>query len=202
MRHALRWSTHCHRHSSASCSSCSWQNSRREILEAKSPSLSSTVNVERRGKQGEQYIDRRRRAVQWTWRFAPIPAPVSLSREIWRGCAYAVDGLPLNWAILSFLVKGIGWRGCAAISDAGLFAIRNGARREAGRACEELKTVRPGAATRERFWRVDGKSVLVSRQGCHAVLVPPTRLLPLVPVSGIPVRSVTRPGTRRGRHPD
>ncbi len=70
--------------------SCSWQNSRREILEAKSPSLSSTVNVERRGKQGEQYIDRRRRAVQWTWRFAPIPAPVSLWREIWRGCASAV----------------------------------------------------------------------------------------------------------------
>ena len=35
---------------------CSWQDSRREILEAKSPSLSSTVNVERRGKQGEQYM--------------------------------------------------------------------------------------------------------------------------------------------------
>jgi hypothetical protein len=54
------------------------------------------------------------------------------SVEIWRVCASVVVGLPLNWAILRFLVKGIGWRDCAAISDAGLFAIRNGARGKTG----------------------------------------------------------------------
>jgi hypothetical protein len=36
------------------------------------------------------------------------------SVEIWRVCAPAVDGLPLYWTILRFLVKGIGWRGFAA----------------------------------------------------------------------------------------
>jgi len=29
-----------------------------------------------------------------------------------------------------------------------------------------------------------GKSVLVSRRGCHAALVPPVRRLPLVPILG------------------
>ena len=47
------------------------------------------------------------------------------SVEIWRVCASAVDGLPLYWAILRFLVKGIWWRGCAASFRAGLFSIRN-----------------------------------------------------------------------------
>jgi hypothetical protein len=111
---------------------CSWQYSRREILEVKSPSPASTVNVERRGKQGEQYIDRRRRPVQWTELFAPIPAPVSPSCEIWRVCASAVVSLPLSWAILRFLADGIEWRDCAALSNAGLFAIRNGARGKEG----------------------------------------------------------------------
>jgi hypothetical protein len=55
------------------------------------------------------------------------------------------------------LGKRRGWRECAALSKAGLFAIRNGARGERGRARGELKTVRPGAATRERFSRVKGK---------------------------------------------
>ena len=54
------------------------------------------------------------------------------SVEIWRVCAFAVVGLPLYWAILRFLVKGIGWRECAAYSNAGLFAIRNGARGKEG----------------------------------------------------------------------
>jgi hypothetical protein len=54
------------------------------------------------------------------------------SFEIWRVCASAVVGHPLYWAILSFLVKGIGWRDCAAFSNAGLFAIRNGARGKEG----------------------------------------------------------------------
>src|ERR1700678_3187024 len=43
------------------------------------------LDVERRGKQGEQYIDRSRRAVQGTEHFAPISAPVSLAYEKWRG---------------------------------------------------------------------------------------------------------------------
>src|ERR1700722_8002827 len=79
------------------------------------------------------------------------------SVEIWRVCASAVDGLPLYWAILRFLVKGIWWRGCAASFRAGLFTIWNGARGERGRAREELKTVRPGAATRERFLEGEGE---------------------------------------------
>ena len=58
--------------------------------------------------------------------------PITNSVEIWRVCASAVVGLPLYWAILRFLVKGIGWRDCAAFSNAGLFAIRNGARGKEG----------------------------------------------------------------------
>jgi hypothetical protein len=73
----------------------------------------------------------------------------------------------------TYLVKRLGRRECAALSKAGLFPIRNGARGKAGRACEELETVRPGAATRERFLRVRGKSVLVSRRGESACLAPP-----------------------------
>jgi len=38
-----------------------------------------------------------------------------------------------------------------ALSDAGLFAIRNVARGQTACAREQLKTVRPGAAIRERF---------------------------------------------------
>ena len=68
-----------------------------------------------------------------------------------------------DWAILRFLVKGIGWRDCAAFSNAGLFAIRNGARGERGRARGELKTVRPGAATRERFLEGEGEKAF----WCH-----------------------------------
>ena len=77
--------------------------------------------------QGEQYIDRRRRAVQWTERFAPKSAPITNSVEIWRVCALR-RCLPLNWAILRFMVKEIGRCDCAAFSKAGLFAIQNGAR--------------------------------------------------------------------------
>jgi hypothetical protein len=46
---------------------------------------------------------------------------------------------------------------CNVLSVAGLFAIQNGARGERGRAREELKTVRPGAATRERFLEGEGE---------------------------------------------
>jgi hypothetical protein len=111
-----------------------------------------------------------------------------------------VVGPPLHWAILRFLVKGIGWRGCAALSKAGLFAIRNGARGQTGRAREELQTVWPGAATRERFlegvgekafWCHGGENNRLSFRssgGCRWCRV-----------SAIPVRSVTRPGTRQSR---
>ena len=153
--------------------------------------------------QGEQYIDRRRRAVQWTERFAPKSAPITNSVEIWRVCASAVVGLPLYWAILRFLVKGIGWRDCAALSNAGLFTIRNGARGQAGRARGELKTVRPGAATRERFLEGEGEKRFGVAAGmpcgfgsAHAAAAAGAGF------SAIPVRSVTRPGTRQGRHPD
>ena len=151
--------------------------------------------------QGEQYIDRRRRAVQWTERFAPIPAPVSRSREIWRVCACAVVGPPLNWAILSFLVKGIEWRDCAALSKAGLFAIRNGARGQTGRAREELKTVRPGAATRERFLEGEGEKAFWCHGGENMRLLFRSSGDCWSRVPTIPVRSVIRPDTRQG-HPD
>ncbi len=52
---------------------------------------------------------------------------ITNSVEIWRVCACR-RWPSLNWAILRFMVKGIGWRDCAAFSNAGLFAIRNGAR--------------------------------------------------------------------------
>jgi hypothetical protein len=84
--------------------------------------------MERRGKGGEQYIDRRRRAVQWP-DVSRQYQPPSRSRMKYGASAPAVDGLPLNWAILRFLVKGIGWRDCTDFSNAGLFTIRNGARR-------------------------------------------------------------------------
>ncbi len=43
-----------------------------------------------------------------------------------------VVGPPLDWEILRFLVKGMGWRNCAPFSNAGLFTIRNGARGKEG----------------------------------------------------------------------
>jgi hypothetical protein len=103
--------------------------------------------------QGEQYIDRRRRAVQSTERFAPKSAPITKSVEMWRVCACAAVGLALYWAIRRFLVKGIGWRVCAAFSNAGLFAIRNGARGERERARGELKAVGPGGRDTRTLFR-------------------------------------------------
>jgi hypothetical protein len=80
---------------------------------------------------GEQYLDRRNGAVQWTERFAPKSAPIR-SHVKFGAAAPPVVGPPLNWAIPRFLVKGIGWHDCAAFSNAGLFAIRNGARGQEG----------------------------------------------------------------------
>ena len=59
---------------------------------------------------------------------AKITPPISNSFEIWRDCASAAISTPSDWAVLRFSIKWVGWRKCAAISDAGLFAIRNGAR--------------------------------------------------------------------------
>lgn len=58
--------------------------------------------------------------------------PPSRSRMKYGASAPADVGLPLSWAILRFMVKGIGRRECAAFSNAGLFAIRNGARGKEG----------------------------------------------------------------------
>ena len=129
--------------------------------------------------------------------------PITNLIEIWRGCVSAVVGPPLNWAILRFLVQGIGWRDCAAFSNAGLFTIRNGARVERWRARGELKTVRPGAATRERFLGGGGQKRfgVVAGMSCGFWFRPcgdcRWRRVPK-----ISVRSLTRPGTRQGRHPD
>ncbi len=99
---------------------------------------------------------------------AKISPPFTNSVEIWRVCGSAVVGPPLNWAILRFLVKGIGWRDCAAFSNAGLFAIRNGAQGARGRARGELKIVRPGAVTRERFLEGEGEKAFWCRGGEEA----------------------------------
>ncbi len=108
--------------------SCSWQNSRREILKAKSPSLSSTVNVERRGNRASNTLTGTDGLYNGPSVSRQNQPPTTNSVQIWRVCASAVVGPPLNWAILRFLVKGIGWRGCAACFWAGLFSFRNGAR--------------------------------------------------------------------------
>ncbi len=107
---------------------CFWQNSRREILKAKSPSLSSTVNVERRGNRASNTLTGADGLYNGRSVSRQNQPPITNSFEIRRACASAIVGHPLYWAILSFLVKGIGWRDYAAFSNAGLFAIRNGAR--------------------------------------------------------------------------
>jgi|SRR5665213_582120 len=77
--------------------------------------------------QGEQYIDRRRRAVQWKERFAPKSD--SLQIRLKFGASAPLPLLALRELGNSKIpVKGIVWRDCAAFSNAGLFAIRNGAR--------------------------------------------------------------------------
>jgi hypothetical protein len=56
---------------------------------------------------------------------------------------------------------------------------------ERGRARGELKTVRPGAATRERFLEGEGEKAFWCHGGeNNAALVPPKRRLPLVPGFG------------------
>jgi hypothetical protein len=137
--------------------SCFWQNSRREILRAKSPSPASTVKVEAAGDGGTTLI-----SADGLYNGRSVSRQnqpgIKDSVERWRVCASTVDGPPLYWAIPSFLLKGIEWRGCAALFKAGLFAIRNGARgKEGARAGGELKTVRPGPRHENAFYRVKGK---------------------------------------------
>ena len=110
---------------------CSWQNSRREILEAKSPSLSSTVNVERRGNRASNTLTGADGL--YNGRSVSRQNQPPLRTRLNMASAPPAFGTPLNWAILRFLVKGIGWRECAAIAKAGLFAIRSGAGGERGR---------------------------------------------------------------------
>ena len=111
--------------------SCSWQNPRREILKAKSPGPASTVNMEAAGDGGTTLT-----GADGLYNGRSVSRQnqprIKDSAEIWRVCASTVDGLPLYWAIPSFLLKGIVWRDCAAFSNAGLFAIRNGARGQEG----------------------------------------------------------------------
>src|SRR5665213_2364775 len=57
---------------------------------------------------------------------------------------------------------------------------------ERGRARGELKTVRLGAATRERFLEGEGEKRFGVAAGCHAALVPPKRRRLLVPGFGDP----------------
>jgi hypothetical protein len=107
--------------------------------------------------------------------------PPSRSRLKYGASARAAFGSPLNWAIPRFSVKGIGRRDCAAFSNAGLFAIRSGARGQTGRARGELKTVRPGAATRERFLEGEGEKAFWRRGRVErALLVPLKRWTPLM----------------------
>ena len=108
--------------------SCSWQNSRREILRAKSPGPASTVNVERRGNRASNTLTGADGLYNGRSVSRQKQPPITNSFEIRRVCASAIVGHPLYWAILSFLVKEIGRRDCATFSNAGLFAIRNGAR--------------------------------------------------------------------------
>ena len=125
----------------------------------------STVKVERRGNRASNTLTGADGLYNGRSVSRQNQPPITNSVEVWRVCASAVDGLPLYWAIPSFLLKGIAWRDCAAFSNAGLFAIRNGARGARGRARGELKTVRPGAVTRERFLEGEGEKAFWCRGG-------------------------------------
>jgi hypothetical protein len=62
-------------------------------------------------------------------KISPPHYELGLNKAHLRLCRWAFRPY---WAILRFLVKGIEWRDYAAISDAGLFAIRSGARGKEG----------------------------------------------------------------------
>jgi len=133
--------------------SCSWQNSRREILSAKSPSLSSTVMWSAEGNRASNTLIGADGLYNGRSVSRQNQPRIKDSVEKWRVCASAIYSLPLNQAILRFMVKGIGRRECAALFLAGLFTIRNGARWKRGRACAELKTVRPGGRDTRTLFR-------------------------------------------------
>jgi len=66
-----------------------------------------------------------------------------------------------------------------------------------------LKTVRPGAATRERFLEGEGEKAFWCHGGENERLsFRSSGGCRWRRISAIPVRSVTRPGTRQGRHRD
>jgi len=62
-----------------------------------------------------------------------------------------------NWAILRFLVKGIGVARLRRLFRCRSVCNSERSARARGRPRGELKTVRPGAATRERFLEGEGK---------------------------------------------
>ena len=91
--------------------------------------------------------------------------PIMDSVEIWRVCASAVVGPPLNWAILKFLVKELGG---ATVPPYPMpvclqFGTERGGKR--ARAWRIENSPARGGDTRTLFEGVKGKSVLVSRQG-------------------------------------
>jgi hypothetical protein len=120
------------------------------------------------------------------------------------GAAAPLPSLTLPWIgqFRDSRSKELGRRDCAAFSNAGLFAIRNGARGKAGRARAELKTVRPRAATRERFIEGEGEKAFWCHGGENMrLLFRSSGVGCWCRVPTIRVRSVTRPDTRQG-HPD
>ena len=91
---------------------CSWQNSRREILRAKSQSLSSTVNVERRGNRASNTLT----GADGLYNGRSVSRqnqPQLGTRLNYCASAPAVVGPPVDWAVLRFLVKWVGRRECA-----------------------------------------------------------------------------------------
>jgi hypothetical protein len=75
---------------------CSWQNSRREILKAKSPSLSSTVNVERRGNRASNTLTGADGLYNGRSVSRQNQPPITNSFEIRRVCASAIVGQPIT----------------------------------------------------------------------------------------------------------
>ena len=146
---------------------CSWQYSRREILRAKVPRPGEHCQCGAQRGQGEQYIDRHRRAVQWTERFAPKSAPhFHLVSDVARLClcrrlGFIRLGQPeiarqMSWAArMRLLVQ------CRSVCNSERSVG------ERGRAREELKTDRPGAATRKRFLEGEGEKAFWCHGGEH-----------------------------------
>jgi hypothetical protein len=96
------------------------------------------------GRRGHD-LDKRRRAVPWTHRFAPKSAHISISFEVSRGCASAVTSTSSDWAVLRFLwPKDLGGANAPPCFQGRSVCNSERSAGARGRAREELKTVRPG----------------------------------------------------------